>query len=133
MIFADKYFKLNLPKFYSVNCFFQTLALQNKQTIKKAIHSRVKVYVNYPSTSFGAVLRSKLVNGRYQDQSPVALVDQAVRNFLWFSRKLALIQARILQKDPPWRTHSCRPRSQRKLHALNLQSTLCKLYISEAY
>ena len=41
------------------------------------------------TTSGRAVLRSKLVDGKCQVQSPVALVDLAVRSFPWFSPKLA--------------------------------------------
>ena len=40
-------------------------------------------------TSSAVVLRSKLVDGRCQVRSPVALVDLAVRSFLWFSPKLS--------------------------------------------
>ena len=41
------------------------------------------------SVSGGAVLRLKLVDWRYQDHTPIALVDLAVPSFLWFSPKLA--------------------------------------------
>ena len=34
-------------------------------------------------------LRSKLVDGRCEIQSPVALVDVAVQSFPWFSLKLS--------------------------------------------
>ena len=36
-----------------------------------------------------AVMPSKLVDGRCRVQSPVALVDLAVRSFLWFTPKFA--------------------------------------------
>ena len=44
--------------------------------------TQIRLYVR--PTSGGKVLRSKLVDGRCQIQSPVMLVEVAVRNFLWF-------------------------------------------------
>ena len=40
-------------------------------------------------TSGATVLYSKVVDGRYQVQSPVAVVNLAVRSFPWLSPKLA--------------------------------------------
>ena len=46
------------------------------------------------------VLFSKLVDGMCLVQFPVALVDLTVRNFPWFSQKLAQMRVRTPQKEP---------------------------------
>ena len=49
------------------------------------LFSRDQEFFNCGPTSNGAILRSKLVDGRWQVQSPA---DLGVRGFPWFSLKL---------------------------------------------
>ena len=41
--------------------------------------------LNISFTNGGEVLRSKLVDGRFQVRFPIALVDLAIQSFPWFS------------------------------------------------
>ena len=58
-------------------------------------------YPNILGPTIGeAVVCSKLVDGRWEAQSPIALVDLAIRSFAWFSPKLSLIGLASIRKTP---------------------------------
>ena len=52
--------------------------------------------------------------GLQMREFPVAVVDITLQSFPWFSSKLALIQARIPQKDHHGGPSPCRSRSQKR-------------------
>ena len=67
----------------------QSVEMKKKALVDFFHHQIVSQTRKKCPTSGGAVLRSKLVGGRCQVQTPVVLVDLAVRSFPWFSPKLA--------------------------------------------
>ena len=73
----------------------------------------------------GAVLRSKLVDGRCRVQIPVVQVYLAYWTFPWFSLKLAQIRVRIPQKDPYGGQAPYRSRSHKR--TIGLQPTTERL------
>ena len=97
---------------YISDTFKTVIKLKNQCRILRKLF--VKILIERSLTSGDAVLRSKLVDGRCKVQSPIALVDLAVRSFPWFSPKLAKIRPRIPLKDTHGGHSPYRPRSHKR-------------------